>query len=93
MITITRTTTGIRIQRDDVELHIDGPAIAQTLAPILLTLIDAGKVVAQARREGYEAGLLQGHAQGRIEAETQARIAAQTRAENAVVLGVATLAA
>lgn len=86
MILITRTTTGILIQRDACEILIDAPAIAVALGPIIHELIDAGRTVGQARREGYEAGLIDGRERQRIEQETSSRIADRQAADLAETL-------
>lgn len=81
MIYIRRTTSGLLIQRGAIDIQIDGPAISLALGTIIGELISSGNALASARRESYEAGLLQGHAQGRIEAETKERIADRQASE------------
>lgn len=94
MIFITRTTTGLLIQRDADEIEIAAAALPAALPAVLLCLVESSKATQQARREGYEAGLIQGHEQGRIEAETRHRIEAQRIADGLSLLSVpATLAA
>lgn len=74
MIQITRLSSGaILIQQDATEIVIDAPAVALSLGPILVTLIDAGKIIGQARRDSYEAGLIVGYQNG--VRETEARLA------------------
>lgn len=89
MILITRLPTGLLLQRDDAELIIADAAIAQALPATLAALIDCGRSDARARKEGYEAGLIQGRAQACIEAETALRIAARQAEDVIEALGVA----
>lgn len=81
MILITRTTTGLLVQRDGTEILIDAPAVPLALGPIIHELVDSGRALGQARREGYEAGLIDGRERQRIEAETAARSAARQEAD------------
>lgn len=81
LIFVTKTTTGILVQRDAVDILIDAGAVALALGPIIHELVDAGRAVGQARREGYEAGLLDGRERQRIEAETAQRSAARAEAD------------
>jgi hypothetical protein len=81
MILITKLATSILIQRDDTEIAIDDRAIRVCLGAIISELVSDGRALAAARRESYEAGLLQGHEQGRIEAETRERIADRQASE------------
>jgi hypothetical protein len=92
-INITRLASGaLLVQVDATEIVIDLPAITTALPAVLLTLTESSKALGQARKEGYEAGLVQGHAQGRIEAETRQRIA-QRDAEELLLDVPTTLAA
>lgn len=75
MIHVTRTTTGLLLQRDATEIVIDGPAVPLALGPIIAELVGCGRAIADARRSGYEDGLIQGRANAAIELETSARIA------------------
>lgn len=76
MIHITRFSSGaILLQRDDIEITIDAAAIPSTLGPIILSLIDQGRALGEARRQGYDAGLLQGYAQCEREQAMSQRIA------------------
>lgn len=76
MILITRTTTGLRIDRDATVIEIDQAAVSLALGPIISELIGEGRALAAARREGYELGLIDGRDRQRIERETSERIAA-----------------
>lgn len=91
MIWISRTSTGILVQRDATEILIDQAAVPLALGPIIAELVDSGRAVGQARREGYEAGLLDGRDRQRIEAETAARSAARAEADAIADLLAATL--
>lgn len=91
-ILISKTTTGLLIQRDAVDILIDAPAVPLALGPIIHELVDSGRAAGQARREGYEAGLLDGRERARIEAETTARIAAARQADLAEALETAVYA-
>jgi hypothetical protein len=75
MIWITKTISGLLIQRDGTEIAIDSGAVALALPGVLNELIDCGRSVQNARRAGYEAGLVQGHINATIEYETSIRIA------------------
>jgi hypothetical protein len=78
VIYISRIASGaLLIQKDATEITIDPSAFVAVLPAVLLTLTESSKALGQARREGYEMGLLQGHEQGRIEAETRHRIQAR----------------
>lgn len=81
MILISRTSTGLLIQRDAAEIAIDASAVPLALPAIIATLIDSGRACGQARREGYEMGLTDGRERQRIEAETHARIETRAQAE------------
>lgn len=74
MIYITRTATGILLQKDAAEILIDGPAVSLALGPIIHELIDSGRACGEARRVGYEAGLIDGRERALIEWETRERI-------------------
>lgn len=89
MILITKTRTGILIQRDAIDIAIEAPAVPLALGPIIHELVDSGRAAGQARREGYEAGLVQGYEQCRIELETRARIADARAADLAETLETA----
>jgi hypothetical protein len=96
MIWITRTSTGLLLRRDAVEIAIDSPAVALALGPIIGELIDRGRAIGQARREGYEAGLIDGRERARIERETSERCAERRNADELAALlelDAATLAA
>lgn len=80
-IYITKTTTGLLIQKDACEIAIDGPAIATALPSVLHELISSGRAAAQARREGYEDGLIQGRINATIEQATSERIAERQAAD------------
>ena len=75
MIFISKTTTGVFLQRDELDIAIDGPAIPSTLGLIITALIDSGRALGDARRAGYEAGLSQGYQQCERELLMSARIA------------------
>lgn len=81
MIYISKLASGVLVQRDETDIMIADLAVPSTLGVIIASLIDSGKTLANARRESYEAGLLQGHEQGRIEAETRERIADRQASE------------
>ena len=81
MIYITRTSTGLLIQRDAADIAIDGPAVPLALGPIIRELIDAGRALAAARLDSYNRGLAIGREQSRIEAETRARSQARQEAD------------
>ena len=81
MIFISKTTTGLLIQRDDTELLIDQSAIPSALGPIIAELITSARAVGEARKQGYEAGLAQGYQQCEIEYATSARIAERQESE------------
>lgn len=81
MIHITKLATGILVQRDAIELFIDAPAVPLALGPIIHELVDSGRTAGLARKEGYEAGLLDGRERARIEAETSGRIAERQAAD------------
>ena len=81
MILISRTTTGLLVQRDAATIAIDGPAVAMALGPIIHELIDAGRAIAAARLDSYNRGLAIGREQARIEAETRARSHARQEAD------------
>lgn len=90
MINITRTASGILVQRDATEILIDLPAVPVALGPVIHELIDSGRACGQARREGYEAGLIDGRERQRIEHETSGRIAERQAADLAETLETAT---
>lgn len=75
MIVISKTATGLLVQRDELDIQIDAPAVATALGPIIAELIGSGKAPGQARREGYEDGLCQGRVNAQIEQATRERIA------------------
>lgn len=75
MITITKLATSLLLQKDGTEVCIDDHAIRAALPAVLACLIDNGRALGQARREGYEAGLTQGYEQCRVEQATSERIA------------------
>lgn len=86
MILITKTTTGLLIQRDATHIEIDAPAVPLALGPIISELIGEGRAIAAARRESYELGLEAGRDQARIERETSERIAERQAADLAETL-------
>lgn len=86
MILISKTTTGLLIQRDAIDVAIDAPAVPLALGAVIRELIDSGRAIGQARREGYEAGLIDGRERARIELETSARIAERVEADAAADL-------
>jgi len=92
MIWISRTSSGLIIQRDAVEIAIEGAAVALALGPIIHELVDAGRALGLARREGYEAGLDQGYANAQIAAATRERIADRQAAELVEALAIGVLA-
>lgn len=77
MILISKTTTGLLIQKDDQDIEIDQNAIGCALGPILIALCESGRAIGEARRQAYESGLAQGRIQAMIEHETRQRIAAR----------------
>lgn len=81
MIHITTTTTGLLIQKDDLDVQIDRPAIRETLPILIGVLIDSTKALAAARRSGYEDGLRQGYANCDIQHATSERIAERQAGE------------
>lgn len=86
MIMITKLAASLLVQRDGAEIIIDLAAIPAALPSVLATLIDSGRAIGLARKEGYEAGLLRGYEQCAIERDTQARIAERQAAELVEVL-------
>lgn len=96
MIFVSKTSSGILLQRDALEIAIDGPAIAVSLGPIISELIGSGRALANARREGYEDGLIQGRTNAAIELATSERIAdrqAQDLIESLEISGLVVRAA
>ena len=82
MIHIAILTSGdLLVQKDADEIVIARNAIGQALPIAIGVLVDAGRLAGQARREGYEAGLLDGRERARIEQETATRIAARAETE------------
>jgi hypothetical protein len=75
MIVVSKTTTGILIQRDELDIQIDAPAVPLALPTIITSLISDGRAMAAARRESYEAGLTQGYQNAHIAQQTSERIA------------------
>lgn len=75
MILISKTTSGILVQRDELDIQIEAPAVPLALGTIISTLITSGTALATARREAYEAGLNRGYEQCAIEYTTSERIA------------------
>ena len=92
MIFITRTMAGITIQQEDTVITIDPSAVPSTLGAIIAALVDCSNAAGQARREGYEDGLLQGREQARIEHETSMRIAERQTQDLVDALGLGALA-
>jgi len=92
MLLISKTTAGILIQRDDLDIQIDQPAIASTLGAIITSLIDCGRIAGRARTEGYEDGLIQGRLNAQIEYETSRRIAERQALETQDVASLETVA-
>lgn len=88
MIMISKTGSGILLQRDATEIVIDGPAIAIALGPIIAELIGSGRALANARREGYEDGLTQGYLNAAIEHATSERIAERQAADLVEALAI-----
>lgn len=88
-IHITRLSSGaLLIQRDAVEIVIDHAATTQALPAVLLTLTESSKVIGQARRQGYEDGLVVGHANGvREERERMQREAERMDEERIMLIG------
>lgn len=81
MIMITKLAASLLIQKDGAEICIDDQAVARALPAVLACLIDNGRALGQARREGYEAGLTQGYEQCRVEQATSERIAERQAAD------------
>ena len=92
MIFISKTASGILVQRDETEIEVDHFAISSTLGPIIVALVDCSRACGQARHEGYEAGLERGREQFRIEYETSLRIAARQAEDLVDALAVSVLA-
>ena len=95
MLWISRTSSGLLIQRDSIDIQIDQAAVALALGPIIHELVDSGRALGQARMEAYEAGLDQGYQNAQIAAATRERIADRQAAElvEALALGVLASAA
>ena len=94
MIFITRLASGaILLQKDDTEICIDQPAIPVALGGVLLTLIDQGRALGEARRQGYEAGLTQGYTQCQIELATSRRIAERQEDDLRELVAISSLVA
>lgn len=81
MIMITKLATALLIQKDTAEIVIDQAAITSALPAVLACLLDNGRAIGQARREGYEDGLRRGYEQCQVEQATHERIAERQAAE------------
>jgi hypothetical protein len=92
MILVTKTTTGILIQRDTIDIQIDASAVALTLGPIIHELVDSGRALGQARHEGYEDGLSQGYVNALIAQQTSERIADRQAQELVEALSIGMMA-
>lgn len=94
MINITLLPSGaMLIQRDGADILIAHDAIAQALPVALGVLIDNGRAVGLARKQGYEDGLTDGYQRCEREAAARARCAERSRAEDAEIETLFTLAA
>lgn len=87
-IYISRTSTGLLIQRDEVDIVIDQSAIPAALPAIIASLVDSSRAIGAARQDGYEAGLIVGHANGTREAEQRYLREAQEIAAGLALLKV-----
>lgn len=82
MIYISRMPSGaVLLQKDAAEIAIDASAVPVTLGVIIAELIGCGKAVSEARRGGYEDGLVQGRINAAIEQATSERIAERQAAD------------
>lgn len=89
MIHISMLPTGsLIIQQDANDILLDQAAIAGTLGPILLILLDHTRALGEARRQGHEDGLTIGHARGVAETEARYRREAEQFAEGLSLLKV-----
>lgn len=89
MVWITKTPSGLLVQRD-------AAAIPLALGPIIHELIDAGRSLGEARRQGYEAGLTEGYQKCERERAMLDRIRERSAADAAELLAtldVTTIAA
>lgn len=63
MIWISRTSSGLLIQKDATEIAIDHAAISTALAGVIACLTDAGRARVEGYAQGHADGLAAGYAQ------------------------------
>jgi len=67
MILISRTAAGLLIQRDELDIEVEGAAVALALGAIIHELTDAGTATTAAYARGHADGLEDGRKQAERE--------------------------